>query len=693
MRSALTNSDYCREYRRRRKEGGEKPLRGKGGKTSKWDKGQFIALDGEGENGAAPQKFRVGTDGKTYHAADHRYTLLAASTGETLYNGGKRLDSQACLDFLLDLGSEYKKAIFVIFAGSYDINHMLLFGFDRETLQKISRGDTVLFEHNGEEYEIEYRARKSLTLKRGRIWLPEKKLSKWKSKITVWDVFGFFQESFVKVMGKWLGESHPHYELIKDMKTRRGDFANVDQKAINDYNAAELSTLVELMEKVRDSINGLDLKCNRWDGAGSIAGALFRKHKSREHKLPYKTDAALSTAVRTAYAGGRIEICKIGNYEKTVYDYDINSAYPTVMKDLPSLAKGWWKHGNRSKPPEGFTLVRCKFQFVRGLPFYPLFFRTDKMQIYFPSDGEGWYWYPEYKASLLCPGNVEVLEWYHFIPETEEKPFDWIAEYYETRKQWTKNPTAEWQRGGEKIIKLGLNSLYGKTAQQLGGTGKVAPTYHQMEWAGFITSATRARLYEAAMKDPEAVIGFATDGIFSTRQLPLQLSDKKEIGMWELKVFEGLTIVMAGVYWWHKEQKKYEHFSRGFDKESMETPTIVLNAWRNNCSCIDIPMHRLITMGSACASETLWKMRGRFTQGFRSLRLDGKSNKRQPINVRLKKPHKNLVDLKPAENTEYGCGLLNISHPYPIKWLDGAMTDEFENDLELQKENADTLNI
>lgn len=692
MRTALTNADYCREYKRRKREAGIEVAHGKGGKTSKWDKGQFIALDGEGENDGAPQKFRVGSDGKTYKASSHIYTLLAASSGEALYNGGKRLDSQACIDFLCDLGAEYKKAIFVIFAGSYDINHMLLFGFDKKTLQKISQGETVYYEHGGVEYEIEYRARKSLSLKRGRIWIPEKKMSKWQSKITVWDVFGFFQEGFVKVMGKWLGESHRHYELIKKMKLKRGDFENVDQSEINAYNAAELETLVELMEKVRESINGLDLKCNRWDGAGSIAGALFRKHNSRNYKRPYKIDNNLELAIRTGYAGGRIEIAKLGSYTGDVYDYDINSAYPYVMKDLPSLAKGWWKHGT-GKPPPGFTLVRCRYNFIKGQAFYPLFFRTDKMQIYFPSQGEGWYWYPEFHAARHCMGILEPLEYYHFVPDTDEKPFGWIDDYYNTRKQWVKNPTEEWQRGGEKIIKLGLNSLYGKTAQQLGGTGLAPPTYHQMEWAGYITACTRARLYAAAIKSPDSIIGFATDGIFSTKPLTVGLSTDKEIGKWDLKVFKGLTIVMAGVYWWHKEQEKYEHFSRGFDKESMETPDLINNAWQRGLSNIDIPMHRLITMGSACASETLWKMRGRFTQGFRSLRLDGKSNKRQPVNVVKKKPHKNLVDLKPAENIEYNCGLLKISHPYPVKWLDGAMTDEFENDLELQKENADTDNI
>jgi hypothetical protein len=106
-------------------------------------------------------------------------------------------------------------------------------------------------------------------------------------------------------------------------------------------------------------------------------------------------------------------------------------------------------------------------------------------------------------------------------------------------------------------------------------------------------------------------------------------------------------------------------------------------------------MRRLIGLGSACASESLWKMRGRFTEGFRTLRLDGKSHKRQPINVKTAKPHNKLVNLDPSYNLEYdnGNGLQGCSHPYPIIWLDSAHSDDYEHDLELQKEFFDMENI
>lgn len=699
----MTRSNAARQAAYRARKGNR--AGGRGGKNSKWDTGEFIALDGEGENIGEPQIFKV-PKGKSYVAAEHAYTLLAASTGESFYNGGKRLETLGCIDFLLDLSLAHPKAIFVIFAGSYDINHMLMFGIDKAGLSILSKGEVYRFTEKDIEYQIEYRPRKSLTLRRGLSFIgsvikdkktgKNKKVwkTKWASKMVIWDVFGFFQENFVAVMGKWLGKNHRHYDLIKRMKAQRGDFANVSQSDINRYNAAELETLVELMEKVRDAIGGLDLKINRWDGAGSIAAALMRKHNIKNFKQA--TPDYLIEAVSTAYAGGRIEVCKIGHTENQVWDYDINSAYPHVMADLPCLAHGVWRTGE-GVPPSGFTLVHCSYEFADGLPFYPLFYRTEAMQICFPSHGEGIYWFPEYEAALSCPGIIKVIKWWHFEPGCNHKPFHWIPEYYKTRQQWIKNPTESWQGGAEKIIKLGLNSLYGKSAQQLGGSPLRAPAYHQMEWAGYITSATRARLYSAAMQRPDSVIGFATDGIFTTSPLPYQHNDEKTIGCWDVKIFSGLTLAMAGVYWWHthagaadSKEVTFSHFSRGFDKESMENPSMVLQAWREGLAGIDIKMRRLIGMGSACASVTFYAMRGRFTEGMRTLSLNGQSYKRGAIDIKKTKPYKNMVATKPAFNIRYESGLQGCSFPYPIAWL---KNEDYENDLEQERENVDTENV
>lgn len=683
-------AEASKRYRDRLRAEGKTASRGKSGKRlSKWKNAEFIALDGEGASIGEVEKFS--TEEKTYYAKEHIYTLLAASSGESLYNGGARLDSYRCIDFLCDLADTHSNAIFVIFAGSYDINHILMYGFGREQLKKIGAGETIEYERNNIRFAVEYRARKSLTLRRGFSTYRDKKgkwKPRWESVITIWDVWGFFQDSFVGVMKKWLGENHKHFSLIVKMKALRGDFASVPQADINAYNAAELECLVEIMQKVHAAIDGLGLQCTRWDGAGAVAAAMLKEHKVKDYKYNGKID--VSEPVRIAYAGGRIEVCKIGVHNGAVYDYDINSAYPSAMLDLPCLAHGTWHWEGRSNYVHpGFVLIHVRYKFKPGQPFYPLFYRNDKMQICFPAEGEGWYWYPEFKAAVECLGELEILESWRFMPQCNHKPFHWIEHYYKTRQMWVKNPTEEWQKGAEKIIKLGLNSLYGKTAQQLGGRNDRPPAYHEMSWAGYITSATRARLYSTARLCADAVIGFATDGLFLSEPLPIQPDRNKLIGAWDLKEFDGLTLAMAGVYWWHAGDK-FNHFSRGFDKEAMQTPLQVMEAWKKGASEIDIAMHRLIGIGSACASDLFWQMRGRFTDGMRTLALDGDSHKRTPVDVKKTKPYKQLVALAPNLNTEYAYGASGCSFPYPVKWM---RDDDFENELEQERETMDTENI
>lgn len=666
-----------------------------GKRLTKWDRKQFIALDGEGENGGCVETLTIGN--KNYTSRDHIYTLLSAwgrhGEAHSLFNGGKRIDSFEAIDWLCDLGRDFPKAIFVIFAGGYDINH-IFFGFEYSFIEEIAAGEIFEFEHNNEWYQIQYRPRKSLSLKRGGEDVIDSKgrlKTKWKASIVIWDVFGFFQENFVGVMGKWLGKNHRHYELIKTMKAKRGDFEHVDKAAIANYNLAELECLVEIMEKVHEGISGLGLKCMRFDGAGAVASAMMRKHGIREFKAESPEDVHL--AARTAYAGGRIEICKMGTVFGEVYDYDINSAYPNVLLDLPSLSHGVWVHSTRKKVKPGFTLVRCRYDFTPGQRFYPLFYRSEKMQIIFGAKGEGWYWFPEYDAARHCEGKLEVLESWHFEEIKPTRPFEWIKSYYEQRRQWTQHPTEEWQNGAEKIIKLGLNSLYGKTAQQLGGNEK-APAYHQIEWAGYITSATRARLYRAAAVKPESIIGFATDGIFSTAKLELDISIDKTLGAWSLSVFEGLTIAMAGVYWWHLKEGKFGHYSRGFDKDAMSTPGPVWEAWKQGQQEVDIKMYRMLGMGSAVVSDKLWPWRGRFVESLRTLALDGHSHKRNGIDIKKAKPHLNLVDLMVSDNVEYTSGQQQISYPYPLKWLEQDSENAFlKEELEITREMLDTFNI
>ena len=47
--------------------------------------------------------------------------------------------------------------------------------------------------------------------------------------------------------------------------------------------------------------------------------------------------------------------------------------------------------------------------------------------------------------------------------------------------------------------------------------------------AAAITAEARLMLMEAALKDPDAIVAFATDGIYSTRPLDVHVPEKKEL--------------------------------------------------------------------------------------------------------------------------------------------------------------------
>lgn len=700
---AISEAGKARRKRWRDKQGTKKRY---GKKPSLFEAGNFVAVDGEGFNAGAVIDRMVGADNRIYRTQDHEYAFLSASDGSELYNRTGRLATKQCLDFLLDIKRRDPTAILVCFGAGYDMCHMLAFGLDRDDLKALIQGTglgtafgrktlDISLTGDGEthDYRIELRNRKSLSIWRwphGADKFEEKRkkdgskawVSTCVDKAVLWDVWGFFQGSFIEAMDTWL-PSDPDYLFIKREKGNRNIFVRSEIDTIRRYNAAELRCLVAMMEKVRQAIRDMGLTITRWDGAGAIAGAMLKEYGIKEHMAASPPE--VFEAARYAYSGGHIEACKIGYYNGLVHHYDVNSAYPDQFRNLPSLALGYWKHSSKTadntRVPFGFTLVRVEYRFTPGLPFYPLFYRQTNGSIIYPERGHGWYWFPEFEAAtafVSAFGAIEfrVVEWWHFHTHTNERPFMWIEEKYQQRKAIVEESKRTGiPNGAEKTLKLGYNSVYGKAAQQVGARlveGEIKPpAYFQLEWAGYVTSGCRAKLMTAAIQKPHAIISFATDGLFATQPLDLYCPKEKELGAWEYQVHQGMTMVMPGVYWLH-EEKKVKGYSRGFDKHTMKEPDFVHQAWKQRKTDLAVPSRRLITLGSSLMSDDFWDMRGCFVETTRSLALNGDNSKRCEISYTTASPHKWMVATQPRDLLEdYDTPLSGLmSAPYPIAWLD-----------------------
>jgi hypothetical protein len=214
------------------------------------------------------------------------------------------------------------------------------------------------------------------------------------------------------------------------------------------------------------------------------------------------------------------------------------------MRNLPCPLHTEWQHKPlASRLPEGeLYLAKISFNHPDG-PWCGLPFRGKNGGLYWPRQGTGWYWSIEIEAARRClHAEVAVLDLWVARRKCNCRLFDWVDKLYDLRRRL--GPDTRGQP-----LKFALASLYGKLAQRSG-----RGPYHDPVSAGLITAATRARLIEALARDPEAVFMLATDAVYSTR--PLWLDVGGGLGQWEAKVWPDLFVVQPGVYWSPSEQEK-----------------------------------------------------------------------------------------------------------------------------------------
>jgi hypothetical protein len=613
---------------------------------------EFIAWDGEGV-----------TDPLT---GEHRYVLLDNSLGHHIVNP-MGLSSSEIFRFVWDEWSENPDAIHVIYGGGYDFN-MWFSDFSQENLQALYDRD---FWHVG-PYKLQWRRGKSLWFKRIEGLDPPATKG-----AIVYDVVSFFQTSFVKACDAYLGTDWHEREMVVRNKALRSSFTMDDLPDVLRYCDAELVNLVRLMTELRLRLDKAGLRPSRWDGPGAIASALLSAKGIK--KSMATSPEEVSEAVRFAYAGGRFEMVKYGIGEESVYEYDINSAYPAALSQVPDLARGGWRY--ERKPPVfdagSFAVWHVRF---RGGDFrypQPLFYRFRDGAVLYPGDGGfyGWYWTPDIAAAIAyCDthpdADLEILAVWEFVPATDARPFGWIPDMY-TKRQLLKAAGD----GAHVGYKLALNSLYGKTAQQVGarrqGLAWHLPPFHQLEWAGYVTSWCRSQVYTAALQNLESVVAFETDALFTTAELDVPIGTG--LGQWERTEFQSLTYIQSGTYFGTTTDGEVVK-TRGVNAGSL-TRDSVETAIRNGDPYVTAPLTSFITAGLG--------LRGRWDQWRRWITAD-KQLTLYPNGKRIALPDGEGVE---GFKMTYAARVEPDSHSceFPILWVN---PDAGMDSLELLRETG-----
>jgi len=490
----------------------------------------------------------VGCDGEGMgDGAAHDYFVFRM--GDNLLMTGDPLTPDELLWFI---ASQDQDPIYTIFSGNYDFT-MILRRLPREVVGDLlnrparEREDGVVRPARWRDFALDY--------------IPHKRLSvrvRGSGPIIIHDVFGFLQCSFMDAISKWNIGTEEERRKVAEGKLRRGD-SNVLSAEELEYNRIECKLLAELVKEMDDTASALGITMAPYEGAGALANSLLRVHvsnpiKRKNKELPPEKQEAvfaseldpavnLDTPSWDAYYGGRFEITAHGPIDRPVYEYDINSAYPSIIRKLPCLQHGKWIHHQgpferHDKYRDGrphYTLGHLRWEVDPYLPYGPLPHRNKQGNVTFPLRGSGWYWQIEWPADR---STYTVDDCWTFVPQCDEKPFWWVYDRFQQRRAHK----AAGRFGHAEELKYGYNSLYGKFVQSVGKA-----KWRNSVYGGLITAGTRAQLREAADQSPGDIIMFATDGLYSLKPLSLDLGN--DLGQWEANVYEdGLWLVRPGIY-------------------------------------------------------------------------------------------------------------------------------------------------
>ena len=507
----------------------------------------FVGIDGEGT-----------TDHFGPWPGKHRYTMLCAADEfgrKYSVKNPKGLTTQECFKFILAL--PHKNTKIFAYSFGYDLTKILE-NVDDATLYKLVRPELRRrVQKNGQKVQVPVycppsKPKYCLDWMNGRFTIKKLEGSeivvdqdtgqpttafKWSPANIINDVWKFFQGKFTAALEDWKvpdnvskDERKVILDRMREMKDQRSNFDQLTEEEIEEYCFGECRYMANLARKLTEAHIKAGIPLKNYFGAGSSAEAMMLVMKIKDHVKQARADNptpsssedspgsnSVEYVQRCAFFGGRFEIGRIGPVHGEIFNYDISSAYPFQLTFLPCLIHGKWEHTTDRKAIKHARTAIVHYTLGEPTikrPWAPFPFRLKNGSIAFPeTSGGGWVWREEYLAGEKLFENVGFQEAWLYHCDCDCQPFKDIPKYYSYRIFIGKE-------GPGIVVKLGVNSNYGKTAQTIGGE---PGTFHSWMWAGLITSGCRAQVLESMMlhKDLDNLLMVATDGIASLEQLKL----------------------------------------------------------------------------------------------------------------------------------------------------------------------------
>ena len=424
-----------------------------------------------------------------------------------------------------------------------------------------------------------------------------------KNKVVFYDLAQYYDYKKLDDMAKMYLSDHKHDTgnwIKESIKYTNNEitlselelYFSKNKRLIGEYCLSDASLTNRLTDFMRSSFEMLNFSFNQPISMAKLA----ENHIMNNYLYPrlFKKMDNCHDFAKASFHGGIFESLIRGYIKEPIYNYDINSAYPTTLSKLEHLANGFfqWNEKPSKDCSMGWYLTDfdCKYiAYKKTIPYHESIF-IDDIEYKIKIANETSYYPIGFRRQIITGLELDFLkrngyfnkvlgclEWFK---ETDnyDSPFTWIKEAYKMRRDIK-------QKNKDDIRQLTLkkmyNSTYGKTAQQKHGYSRMTNFYY----ASYITSDTSTKIAQVAHDNKKSTIEIATDGIYLTKPIK-NLKLGIELGEWEYTEYEKGLFLGSGMKQLYYDNNNYDTFIRGISNDRQFDLLKMLNKYKKQSAIL-----------------------------------------------------------------------------------------------------------
>jgi hypothetical protein len=375
-----------------------------------------------------------------------------------------------------------------------------------------------------------------------------------------YDLAQFYDFKRLKDLAKLVNMEKVEVEDIQNIDWNKYQTDEIYHTLINDRCIIDCQITKALADKLTIPINEL-VVINKYKSKASIARKYVLENLKKRLTLP---DYGILQASLDSYHAGHIEIAKMGLF-KSVYNADLNSAYPAAIANLYETEGAYLR--NRNYEPEASYSYYLVIVDYDNSYLSPLWFNKGGNNYHVTGKFETWITKSEYEL-LNKKGIGLIIKKAHHIIKTSYtiKPFENIIHDLYKRRLEAKTDNDPI----EKVIKVILNSIYGVTINTVlkydeteedtdiwivnahneiinyKKTFKATNMYNPL-YGCETTAKTRVKIFDDFWDHLKNINAISTDGIYLSKK-PRHIKVDKELGNYSVEKIPKYLLLGSGRY-------------------------------------------------------------------------------------------------------------------------------------------------